>query len=225
MAQVVDAEFRAERDRLALEDKRRCNRCNEIKTLSADYGNDKNGAAGKSGHCQDCHRAGVRAWHHKHGGLQGALDSGFQRAKVEGRRRFRIKPEKLLKFWEKHGIDPWKCFYTGKPLVREQGHPNSREIDHIEPLSLTGSAGHVMKNIVPCSHEWNRYKYTRRAVDVYLSAPVEFQPIKTYVGLADGHAGVDFYGAPLTPAQVEWSDSDRTGEFVVYVRNDAEVSQ
>ena len=217
-------EFREERARLALDDMRRCNRCYEIKTLSTDFGNDKNGAGGRSGHCRDCHRAGVRAWHHKHDGLQGALDGGFKRAKVEGRRRRRIKPEALLAYWKKNGIDPWKCFYTGTPLVRELGHPNSREFDHIQPLSLKGSAGHVMKNIVPCSHEWNRYKYTRRAVDVYLNAPEELQPIQNYDGLHPGHAGIDAAGNPLAPAQVEWSDSDR-GELIVYVRQDAEVTQ
>lgn len=107
------------------------------------------------------------------------MDNGFKRAKVEVRWRKRIKPDALLAYWKKNGIDPWKCFYTGAPLVREPGHPNSREIDHVEPLSLKGSTDHVMKNIVPCSHEWNRYKYTRRAVNVNLNAPEELQPVKT----------------------------------------------
>ncbi|AGE35618.1 hypothetical protein I6H52_01430 [Corynebacterium urealyticum] len=223
MAQV-DKEFREERARLALVDKRRCNRCDEIKTLSTDFGNDSNGAEGKAGHCRDCHRLSSRAWYHKHDGLQGPLDNGLKRARAAGRRAFNIKPEKQLKHWKKNGIDPWTCFYTGTPLLREPGHPNSREIDHIEPLSLKGSAGHVMKNIVPCSHEWNRYKNTRRAVNVYLNAPEELQPVKNYVGLAHGHAGVDAQGNPLAPAITEWSDSDR-GELIVYVRQDTEVSQ
>lgn len=220
----VTKQFREERARLALDDMRRCNRCFEIKTLSTDFGNDKNGAGGKAGHCRDCHRASTRAWHHKYDGLQGALDNGFKRAKVEVRRRQRIKSDALLAYWKKNSIDPWKCFYTGAPLVRESGHPNSREIDHVEPLSLKGSAGHVMKNIVPCSHEWNRYKYTRRAVSAYLNAPEELQPIQNYDGLHPGHAGIDAAGHPLATAQVEWSDSDH-GALIVYVRQDAEVSQ
>lgn len=220
----VNREFREERARLALDDMRRCNRCYEIKTLSTDFGNDRKGAGGKSGHCRDCHRAQVRAWHHKHDGLQGALDNGFARAKAAGRRTRRIKPEKLLKRWEERGIDPWTCFYTGVPLTREPGQSNSREIDHIEPLSLKGSMGHTMNNIVPCSQEWNRYKHNRRAVDVYLKAPKELRPIQNYVGLVPGHAGVDENGIPLAPAQVEWSDSDR-GDLIVYVRQDSEVTQ
>ncbi|GAB3692502.1 HNH endonuclease domain-containing protein [Corynebacterium nasicanis] len=221
----VDKAFREERARLALVDLRQCIQCGETKTLSAEFGNDKNGAGGKSGHCRDCHRARMRAWHHKNDGLQGALDSGLKRARTAGALADSIKPVELLAYWKKNGIDPWKCFYTGKPLVKGQGHPHSREIDHIEPLSLKGSAGHVMRNIVPCSHEWNRYKYNRRAVAAYRDAPEELQPIMSYAGYADGHAGVDFYGSPWAPAIAEWLDSDHNGEFVVYVRQDAEVTQ
>lgn len=220
----VDKRFREQRKLLAAEDRRQCTQCGEVKKLSSDFGVEKNGANGRSGHCRDCHNSRSRQWYNAFEGLQGALDNGAKRARIHGSRCSIIKPERLLKHWERVGVDPWKCFYTGAPLVREGGHPNSREIDHIEPLSLAGSAGHVKTNVVPCSHEWNQHKNTRRAVDVVMSAPEKLRPIQSYVGLKGGHAGVDSFGNPLAPALVEWSRSDHECEFVVYLRNDGEVT-
>lgn len=207
----LSKEFRDERTSLGLQNLRRCIQCDEIKSLSADFGDSKNGAGGKAGHCRACNNARSRERHNASDGLQGALDNGMKRAKKIDRSRSNIKPVDLKKVWEENGIDDWTCFYSGAPVVKERGHDNSREIDHIEPLALAGSAGHVMRNIVPTSRRWNQYKGDGRAVEKYIAAPPDLQPVQSYVGLAEGHAGVDAFGNPLAPSMSGWIKSVPAG--------------
>lgn len=116
----------------------------------------------------------------------------------------------MLKYWENHGIDPWKCFHTGEDLVREPGYPNSRTIDHVQPLSDPESAGHVIENVVPCSRDYNNHKHTTNAALAALNRDTEKFPGLTYAGATDEH------GNPLAPALVEWSDGDSPAiEFTV----------
>lgn len=211
---IPTPEFTAERNQLALTNQRRCNRCQQIKTLDTEFDNDKSGANGKCGHCKECRNKKARDWHDRNDGLQGALDNGYKRAGSHGRRRRKVKADRLLKVWKKQGIDPWKCFYTGVALTREPGHPNTRNLDHKEPLAVKGTAGHISTNIVPCAASFNRYKHDKVALDAYFAASEEHQPVSVYTGLAPGMVGVDFYGNPLTPVAVEWSESENKGNPV-----------
>src|SRR5699024_7549986 len=153
-----------------------------------------------------------RDWYHSNDGIQGALDNGYKRAGVHGRRRRKVKADRLLKVWKKQGIEPMTCFYTGVELTREPGQPNTRNLDHVEPLAVKGTKGHVANNIVPCSASFNRYKQNKVAVYAYLTAPEQHQPIQCYVGLADGMARVDGLGTPAVPAETRWSPSEHKGE-------------
>lgn len=211
---IPTPEFTAERNLLALTNQRRCNRCHQIKTFDTDFDNDKHGANGKVGHCKECRNKKAQDRFHTYDGLQGALDNGYKRAGHYGRRRRKVKADRLLKVWKKQGIDPWKCFYTGVQLTREPGHPNTRNLDHKEPLAVKGTAGHVSTNIVPCAASFNRFKQNKEPVDAYRTAPEEHQPVSVYIGLAPGMVGVDFYGNPLTPVTVEWSESENKGDPV-----------
>ena len=85
--------------------------------------------------------------------------------------------------------------------------PNTRQLDHVEPLSVKGSAGHTAGNIVPCAASYNGYKHDRHAVTRYLNAPEHLTPIASYAGLGDGMAGVDAFGAPLVPARTVFTDT------------------
>lgn len=205
-------EFRQERQELVQQGLRRCYICHEVKSLEDNFYNDSTGANGKFSYCKECSAQKQRDWYHKDDGLQGALDNGYKRAGTHGRRRRRVKADRLLKVWKKQGIDPMTCFYTGVELTREPGQPNTRNLDHVEPLAVKGTKGHVANNIVPCSASFNRYKQNKVAVYAYLTAPEQHQPVSVYIGLAPGMVGVDFYGNPNTPATVTWSPSEHKGE-------------
>lgn len=86
--------------------------------------------------------------------------------------------------------------------------PNTRNLDHVEPLSQKGSAGHVSTNIVPCSAAYNAYKHDHRAVKRYLNAPEHLTPITSYAGLGNGMAGVDDFGTPLVPARAVFINTE-----------------
>lgn len=202
------AEFRTRRAELAEIGLRQCTRCGEVKPLESGFDNDRTGANGKAGRCKECRNASARERHNRNDGLQGALDNGFKRAAKAGRRRKRFSVEHLLKTWERNGIDPWKCYYTGVELTREPGLPNTRQLDHIEALATKGSAGHVARNVVPCAASYNGYKHDHRAVTRYLNAPEHLAPIASYAGLGDGMAGVDGFGTPLVPARAEFTDTE-----------------
>ncbi|NWO16807.1 MAG: hypothetical protein HLX46_08235 [Corynebacterium sp.] len=213
MARLSD-EFRQERQELVQQGLRRCYICNEVKSLEDNFYKAPKGSNGRATHCKDCNIQAQRDWYHKDDGLQGALDNGYKRATRFKRRRRRVKADRLLKVWKKQGIDPWKCFYTGVALTREPGHPNTRNLDHKEPLAVKGTAGHVSTNIVPCAASFNRFKHDKVALDAYFAASEEHQPVSVYIGLAPGMVGVDFYGNPLTPVTVEWTESENKGNPV-----------
>lgn len=94
--------------------------------------------------------------------------------------------------------------------MREPGYPNSRTIDHVQPLSDPESAGHVIENVVPCSRDYNNHKHTTNAALSVLNRDTEKFPGLAYTGATDEH------GNPLAPALVEWSDGDSPAiEFTV----------
>lgn len=75
----------------------------------------------------------------------------------------------------------------------------------------------MLENIVPCSSDYNNYKRDGNALEKRINRPQKrFPVVSCYVGLGNGHAGVDDHGNPLAPARVEWSDGDSPAiEFTV----------
>ena len=186
-----------------------CNTCGVEQDLHADYQPDKRLPDGRAGRCRTCANSRRQPDRAAADGLAQALENGYYRAIEESLPAHKITRAELLEHWDDLGINPWECFHTGVPLKREPDYPNSRTIDHVQPLSAPESAGHVIENIVPCSRDYNIYKRDGRAVEKYMSRSLDkFPSLFSYVGLASGHAGVDSHGNPLAPARVEWSDGE-----------------
>lgn len=180
-----------------------CNTCGVEQDLHADYQPDKRLPDGRAGRCRTCANQQVQASRAAADGLEQALENGYYRASYENLPADKFTRAELLVYWDDMGINPWECFYTGVQLRREPGYPNSREIDHVQPLSDLGSAGHVIENVRPCSRKFNKHKGRTRAVLAMLNRDTEKFPGLTYTGTTDED------GNPLAPALVEWSDSDR----------------
>lgn len=187
-----------------------CNTCGVEQDLHADYQPDKRLQDGRAGRCRTCANKQLQTRRAAADGLEQALENGYYRAKGLDLPAHKIPRAELLVYWDDHGISPWKCYHTGVDLVRQPYQLNSRTIDHVQPLSDPGSAGHVLENLVPCSRDYNIHKSGGRAVEKHVNRPQDrFPTLHVYAGLGHGHAGVDNLGNPLAPAQVEWSDSDR----------------
>ena len=179
--------------------KKVCNTCSVEQDLEQGfYKQDK----GRSyfARCKACSQAALNKRRRSRDGLEQALENGYYRAKGLDLPAHKITREELLVYWDDHGISPWKCFHTGVDLVREPYQPNSRTIDHVQPMADTESAGHVLENVVPCSRDYNRYKSATNAVLAVLNRDPEQFPGVEYPGPVDEH------GNPLAPAQVEWSE-------------------
>lgn len=80
------------------------------------------------------------------------LGTGYQRAVRMGAPAVRITPEQLLNYWESVGIDPSRSYYTGTPLT-----PENCSLDHFDPLGRSGTMGHVLENLFPCTVEENTH--------------------------------------------------------------------
>lgn len=91
--------------------------------------------------------------------LVGRLRRGKNRAQQQGLPADDITPDRLLADWERRGIDPTRCVYTGEPL-RDRWH-----LDHAVPLRHPGTPGHVVTNLVPCNPGENMRKRNRHWVD------------------------------------------------------------
>ncbi|MHA7662375.1 hypothetical protein [Mycolicibacterium sp. HS_4_1] len=87
------------------------------------------------------------------------LRRGKNRAIKAGLPADDITTEELLADWQRRGIDPTLCVYTGEPL--EDGW----HIDHTVPLSHPSTPGHVVTNLVPCNPLPNRTKGRRHWID------------------------------------------------------------
>lgn len=87
--------------------------------------------------------------------LVGRLRRGKNRAASAGLPFQHVTPEMLLADWERRGIDPTRCAYTGEPL------PERWHLDHTVPLSHPDTPGHVVTNLVPCLPGVNRKKWRR----------------------------------------------------------------
>lgn len=168
-------DYLKEREALALIGQRRCVRCGVVYGFKDGFSVDASCVNGRVSVCKRCRAKQARERHHRADSLQGALDNGYKRATRHRRKRRRIKPETLIKHWEAHGVDPMTCFYTGVELTRELHQPNTRNIDHVEPLAKPGSRGHVVNNLVPCSEAFNNYKQQQRAVEAILRAPEDLR--------------------------------------------------
>lgn len=99
-------------------------------------------------------------------GLKERLRAGRYRARKAGVPVEEITPEELLADWDRRGIDPDKCVYTGEPLI------SSWALDHAYPLSQPGSPGHVVSNLVPTNRSLNSSKGRRHWVE-YLADRAE----------------------------------------------------
>lgn len=185
-----------------------CNTCGVEQDLHADYQPDKRLQDGRAGRCRTCANQQVQASRAAADGLEQALENGYYRAIYESLPAEKITRAELLEHWDDMGINPWECFHTRVPLVREPHRPNSRTIDHVQPLSDPNSAGHVLENLVPCSFSFNVDKRSHPAHHMPMRKDPDKHPGVCYVGLNDGLAGVDGDGTPLAPAQVEWSEGD-----------------
>lgn len=187
-----------------------CNTCGVEQDLNTDFQPDKRLPDGRAGRCRTCANQQVQASRAAADGLEQALENGYYRAIYESLPAEKITRAELLEHWDAMGISPWKCFHTGVDLVREPYQPNSRTIDHVQPLSVPGTAGHVIDNLVPCSNGYNTHKSDGNALEKWINRPQDRFPVLfCYAGLGHGHAGVDNLGNSLAPARVEWSDSDR----------------
>lgn len=141
--------FREERQDLFTQGLRRCYTCLEILSIDQ-FTTATNGANGINGQCLRCHREGHRD---RYSGLYESLRDGERRARAAGAPAEHLTPAQVLDHWEKIGIDPWECAATGERLTQE-----TRNIDHVDPLSRPGSLGHSLVNIVPVVAGYNRHK-------------------------------------------------------------------
>lgn len=96
--------------------------------------------------------------------LDEQLSAGYRRAVEAGNPAEGITAEELVSHWESVGIDPFRSIYSGAELSEF-----SRSLDHSVPISKGG--GHTLDNIVPCTNEENRSKFTRTGVGFVLSRP------------------------------------------------------
>ncbi|MUL85041.1 MULTISPECIES: hypothetical protein [unclassified Mycolicibacterium] len=87
------------------------------------------------------------------------LRRGKNRASKAGLPAHAITKAELLADWQRRGIDPDRCVYTGELLQDDWN------IDHAVPLSHPNTPGHVVTNIVPCNPRANRSKGRRHWVD------------------------------------------------------------
>lgn len=181
--------------------RRICHTCGVEQDLEQGYSKQDKGRS-YFARCKACSTAAQTKRRRDRDGLTYALERGKGRAKKVNLPANKFTREELLVYWDDLGINPWECFHTGVPLRREPGYPNSRTIDHVQPLSDPGSAGHVIENVVPCSRAYNDYKHATNAVLAMLNRDPEKFPGLAYTGATDDH------GHPLAPALVEWSDGD-----------------
>lgn len=179
--------------------RRICNTCGVEQELEQGYSKQDKGRS-YFAQCKKCANAARNERRRSRDGLAYTLERGYHRAKDLDLPAHKIARAELLAHWNKQGVDPWKCLYTGVELVREPGHSNSRTVDHVQPLSDPGSAGHVLENLAPCSNAYNNYKRSKDALSAMLSRNPERFPGVEYPGPVDSH------GNPLLPARVEWSD-------------------
>ena len=206
-------EFKKERATLALDGKRRCNKCHEIKDLEADFSKNKRSPNGRQGHCKACHTVYVRNLRLSHNRRKGRLEQAEYLMKKRGRYVEDFTADELETYWIKElNHDPDTCYYTGIKLQNEDNRAaDFSNLDHIVPRSDERSE-HSMANIVPASHGFNNFKQDKPVMTAYLTAPEQHQPIQCYVGLADGMARVDSLGTPAVPAVTRWSPSEHKGE-------------
>lgn len=98
--------------------------------------------------------------------LEERLRSGRYRAEQTRLPASDITADELLADWQRRGIDPTRCVYTGEQLQ------DGWHIDHAVPLSHPNTPGHVVTNLVPCNPGVNFSKRSRHWLD-YLADRAE----------------------------------------------------
>ncbi len=97
--------------------------------------------------------------------LPGRIVDGRRRAEKLGAPVEEFKAQDVYEYWSSVGIDPWSSAYSGTPLT-----PENYGLDHIIPLSVPDTPGHVPTNLAPCTQEENREKLNRKVLPFRLLA-------------------------------------------------------
>lgn len=171
-----------------------CGRCRQHKTAE-DFHRSSRNRSGRQSHCKQCQCAAVQSARQAHPAkkveqdrayresnselvrtrkkldyrqniIREKLRRGKNRAGIAGVPAREITEVELLADWERRGIDPERCVYTGE-LLQDGWH-----IDHAVPLSHPNTPGHVVTNLVPCNASANREKLRRSWID-YLADRAE----------------------------------------------------
>lgn len=103
--------------------------------------------------------------------LEERLRAGRYRAEQAGLPAVAIANAELLADWQRRGIDPTRCVYTGESLQ------DGWHIDHAVPLSHPATPGHVVTNLVPSNPGVNIGKRGRHWLD-FLADRAEAQRVE-----------------------------------------------
>lgn len=139
----------------------RCAEClSEARKRCYDAAPEKSAEYGRA--YREANREAVReynAGYRRDNPLLERLRRGKNRARVAGVPFDDVTVDQLLADWERRGISPDHDAYTGDPL--EPGF----HLDHVSPLSVPGTPGHVVSNLVPCNPTTNIEKSQRGLVE------------------------------------------------------------
>ena len=97
--------------------------------------------------------------------LPGRIVDGRRRAKKFGAPTVEFKAKDVYEYWSSVGIDPWCSAYSGTPLS-----PDNYGLDHIIPLSVPDTPGHVPWNLAPCTQLENKKKFNKKVLPFRLLA-------------------------------------------------------
>ena len=97
--------------------------------------------------------------------LPGRIVDGRRRAEKLGAPVEEFRAKDVYEYWREAGVDPWSSAYSGTPLT-----PENYGLDHIIPLSVEDTPGHVPWNLAPCTQLENKKKFNRKVLPFRLLA-------------------------------------------------------
>ena len=97
--------------------------------------------------------------------LPGRIRDPYRRARELGAPVEEFKAKDVYEYWREVGVDPWCSAYSGTPLT-----PENYGLDHIIPLSVEDTPGHVPWNLAPCTQLENKKKFNRKVLPFRLLA-------------------------------------------------------
>lgn len=145
-----------------------CSKCERVKALDK-FGVNRSLKHGFQTRCKKCHLkyheenrereiARMRAYKEVNN-INIRLANGYQRAVAAGLPAQRFGEQELFEYWAQNSIAPDRSIFSGAELTRE-----NFSLDHLVPLSLPNSPGHVLSNIVPCTLVENAIKQSKHFV-------------------------------------------------------------